>query len=458
MRKKTKGSLSPRVFLGPVEVAGYYSNLAKGFRELGVQCTFFTFKPHPYGYGGEDPKPWLLVLEDKWDVLRRRYLAPEFLRKLFGVPSVLLRCIWIIYVILCHDVFIFGYGRSLTNRYQWDLWLIKLLGKKLIVNMAHGSEARPPYVCGTNQSPDGTFLVSTEDIVRKAQALKKRLRINERYADYIIGAPFSTTYFASRKLINWFSLGVPIQLPRIDGDQPKQSKGVVGQDSKPVRILHSPSHPALKGSRCILKAIENLKLKGFSIDLVLLTGRPHQEVLMEIRSCDFVVDQIYSDTPMAGFACEAAGYGKAVIVGGYGLQELRKHVPQEMWPPTYACLPEEVEMAIEKMIADPNARNRVGVESRRFLENRWQAVDVASRYLSLVSGDIPNSWWIEPRDVVYIAGGGQSLARTQELISEIIERFGLEGLHLTDRPDLEKSFLNLVGTNKSEWSDTCVVS
>jgi hypothetical protein len=352
-------------------------------------------------------------------------------------------------VIFSHDVFIFGFGRSLTDRSKWDLRLIKFLRKVIVINMAHGSEARPAYLNGANQTPDGKSVSPPEKIVESAKSTRDLVLTNERFADYLIGAPYSTSYFANKRMINWFALGVPVDL----NSDAIQSEVLNDQSSRgeiaAVRILHSPSHPALKGSPCILKAIENLKLKGFSIDLVLLTGQPHQEVLMEIRSCDFVVDQIYSDTPMAGFACEAAGYGKAVIVGGYGLQELRKHVPQEMWPPTYACLPEEVEMAIEKMITDPDARNRVGLESRRFLENHWQAVDVASRYLRLVSGDIPKSWWIEPRDIFYIAGVGQKIERTIEIVRDIIDKYGVSSLQLSHRPDLERAFSELSSANST---------
>lgn len=142
-----------------------------------------------------------------------------------------------------------------------------------------------------------------------------------------------------------------------------------------------------------------------------------------------------------------------MIVGGYGLHELRKHVPQEMWPPTYDCFPEDIEKAMENMINDPVTRNRVGLESRRFLENHWQAVDIASRYLCLVAGNIPHSWWIEPRDVVYVAGGGQDIAKTKKIISEILEQHGLKGLQLTDRPDLEHAFSTLIQENKSSPSE-----
>ena len=38
MDKKT-----PRVLIGPSDIAGYYASLAKGFRTLGVDCDFVSF-------------------------------------------------------------------------------------------------------------------------------------------------------------------------------------------------------------------------------------------------------------------------------------------------------------------------------------------------------------------------------------------------------------------------------
>ena len=32
-----------RIFLGPVEIAGYYHNLAQGFKELGIPCDHICY-------------------------------------------------------------------------------------------------------------------------------------------------------------------------------------------------------------------------------------------------------------------------------------------------------------------------------------------------------------------------------------------------------------------------------
>ena len=41
----------PRVFLGLTEVAGYYRNLERGFRELGIDAHFFDLSGNPWCQG-----------------------------------------------------------------------------------------------------------------------------------------------------------------------------------------------------------------------------------------------------------------------------------------------------------------------------------------------------------------------------------------------------------------------
>ena len=51
--------------------------------------------------------------------------------------------------------------------------------------------------------------------------------------------------------------------------------------------------------------------------------------MKEIELCDFIVDELYSDSFAAVFAMEAVALGKPVIVGGYGGEELKRHIPAE---------------------------------------------------------------------------------------------------------------------------------
>jgi hypothetical protein len=242
--------------------------------------------------------------------------------------------------------------------------------------------------------------------------------------------------------VNWFALGVPVDFSNADKAQAAPEDAAPG---RPVRILHSPSHPAAKGSVKIKEAIDRLRARGHAIDYVELTNRPNSEVIAEIRRCDFVVDQLYSDTPMAMFPAEAATHGKPAIVCGYGLEALKQFVPDGMWPPTHNCQPDQIETAIEALITDPERRQGLGRQARQFVTERWQASAVAGRFLRLIEGDIPEDWWIRPEDVEYHHGAAQTVEATKRKVRAMVEAYGVASLQLAHRPALERGLLEFAG-------------
>jgi hypothetical protein len=335
-------------------------------------------------------------------------------------------------------VFIFGFGRSLL-RNNYDLYLIRLLGKKIISNLAHGSEARPAFLSGNYQSIEG-LKFSNHQINLYNSINKRTVKKHFKYANIVIGAPYSTSHFAVSKFINFFALGIPMQLSQLPIiNVCREVK--LNTSSRPVRILHAPSHPAAKGSSLIIQSIENLRQKGYLIDFILIHGRSFTEVLDEIKMCDFVVDQVYSDTPLAGFATESAWFKKPSIVGGFGFEKLKCFVPEGMWPPSKTCHPDQIEQAIEELIVDVEQRELLGQEAQKFVCDKWNSIQVSKRYLQLIEGDFPDDWWLEPKDVTYFEGVGQNLSRTKEIIRELVEVYGVDTLQLSHRPDLELAFL-----------------
>ena len=72
--------------------------------------------------------------------------------------------------------------------------------------MAHGSEARPIYIDGSFQSPDGLSLPSLDKLIFGASYSRKLVEKHQKLCTYLIGAPCSTSYFTSQKFINSFGV------------------------------------------------------------------------------------------------------------------------------------------------------------------------------------------------------------------------------------------------------------
>ncbi|MGE4398775.1 MAG: hypothetical protein AB7D29_04545 [Campylobacterales bacterium] len=77
-------------------------------------------------------------------------------------------------------------------------------------------------------------------------------------------------------------------------------------------IVHAPNHRALKGTPALVKAVDELKLEGFNIELRLLEKLPNSAVLTEIKNADLVADQFVIGW-YGMFAVEAMAAGKPVL-------------------------------------------------------------------------------------------------------------------------------------------------
>lgn len=430
-----------KILVGRLEISGYYRQLSAGLTTLGVAHDYVTYWQNPFGFGGESHQPKLIVLSRRFPSFTqsRKRALPKRLLTAF-VREVLITT-WGLAAVFKYDAFIFGFGETLLRR-NVDLVLIRLLGKPAIVNMGHGSEARPPYM-------DGSALLEGEEPEVQARRLalltkqtSRRVRRIERWATYVIGAPYSNSQFARKPFINHFAIGIPYSQATLDSFSAAGSGEPRRNSFRPPSILHSPSNPSVKGTVEIEKTLRELSDMGFEFDYKLIKGQPNAEVLKALQNCDLVIDQLYSDTPLAGFATEAAWMGRPSLVGGYALTEIADFIPAEMFPPSVTCVPEDLKMTLISLLENPQQHFDLGREAKRFVMDKWNAKDVASRYMSLVSRQVPPDWWVEPTTVCYVQGMGLSRMQLRSVVHGIVHYQGVKSLQLNHRPDLLQLLLS----------------
>ena len=435
--------MDKKIFIGTVDVSGYAENLSVGLRQLGYICENISFLEHDYKYSDELNLPLLIKIS-------RRIRTPnKFINKIpfikfFCVPAAeIFNILWAILAMFKYDVFIFLYGRSLI-RFNIDLPILKLLGKTVISNLSFGSETRPPYLDGFTNYNNKLGSYDYLQIAKSSNRKCKLTRFHQKHCSFVIGSPTSTSQYANKPFINSFILGFPVKinknLDKLNASFPNQSQTL---------IVHAPSHHKGKGTQEILRAIDNLKNKGHSISLNLLEGRTNQEVIKAIKECDLVVDQIYSDTPMAGFASEAASYGKPSIVGGYGFTYLKNVIDQEFWPPVKECLPDDIENALEDLIVDKDQRLELGSRAKKYISKKKSSKVIAKYFDSLINNDVPSKWWFDPKNIEYVYGSGQSQYQTKEIVKTLVSKYGDQSLSLQHNKSLKKLFLDLTRFNNS---------
>lgn len=418
-----------RVCIGPHEVAGVAAGLAAGLRSIGVGADAVLGAEHRFGYATDGPHGVVRRFWHRLGTWRRQVPATRVWAKVMAVLLhrsvgwvVLLRVLW------RYDAFVFLFGETFTNT-AFELRLMRWLGRRTVMIFL-GSEARPPAIDGGlfpyDRDIDGATLA------RATRRQRERVQRIESLVGLCINAP-ATAQFHRRKVVDWFALGIPRTVP----PHPPMGRG-----EGPLRLLHSPSNRALKGSDAIDAMVRRLREQGLPIEWITLENVPNERVHAEIARADIVLDQLYSDTPMAAFATEAAALGRPVLVGSYFAEYgvLNDALPI---PPTIFVAPSDFEAELQRLVADPEACHALGERGRVFVAAHWRPEAVARRLVRMLRGEIEPHWWLDPASIRYVHGCGLPVDVVAQRLRTLIEHGGRAALGVADKPGLEDAFVAL---------------
>ena len=403
------------------ETAGYCSGLVTGFRALGLRADHLNLGPDPMRYATEPPLHRARIV--RWLAARRR--AGPGPRSVWTALHRVAMALLLVHAILRYDAFVFRAGDSFLG--LRDLALLRRLRRPVAV-VFFGSDSRPSYLNGAEvaRDPSGTRLA--------AQTAAKRRMVEriERDAGAIVCHVMSAQLH-SRRAVAFLAVGIP----RTSSAAPP------APPDGPIRVLHAPSLAFGKGTELIRQAVDAVRAAGVNVELEVISGRPNHEVLDAIERSHFVIDQIYSDTPMAGFAAEAAARGRPAIVGGLGWDALRAATPPDMLPPAHLCHPDELAEGIERLATDHAYRVELGDRAHRFVTERWSPPAVAVRLVDVLGGRAPTEWWFEPSAIAYAGGAGMPPDRVAATVRSVIEVGGVAALQVGDKPDLERRLVEI---------------
>lgn len=437
-----------RVFLGLTEVSGFFARLEEGFRAIGVQAEHVTLYHHHFGYSRRTVRwqvRWAQAAVATRKGQNERGVGSFLATKIALLNVIVSRAVLFVWALSRFDVFVLGAGSSFFGLHE--LRLLKLFGKKVFYTL-HGTDARPPYVDGFFP-PYVTFRALEEGARHseeaalsaqlRAETLRRKawLRRLEEHADAVVCGP-GYAQMLTRPFVSIYALGLPTPELMCSAPAPGPVPG-------PVRLLHAPSQLEGKGTRSIRRMVQAMIAEGREVDYVEISGRPNEEVIEQLLQSDLVIDQVYSDTPMAGLAAEAAMCGRPALVGGYFSEHAASQIPAHMLPPTEFCSPDQMQERLRGLIKDQAARDSLGAAAREFVMTSWTPEKVARKFVRLFR-DVPEDWWVSPEEIAYVEGCGLSREEAAENIRRIVARFGGGALELAHNPRLEASFLALAET------------
>lgn len=423
---------SERIFIGLEEIAGLGAYLVKGFREIGYDSKFYTVVPHPFDYGNEEAGFWVTSLQKyiQWS----SKIHNNFLHRFFWYGKEILLSVFLIYALLRFDVFIFLYTHTFLYK-QLDLPILKFFKKKIIM-IECGADVRPNYLdLGLYSDGDLKKIIGSKNIIGSTLWKKEKIVWMEKWVDHFISIrPMSI--FHHRPVICSWAVGIP----KVIHTEPC----VRNPDHGGVTILHAPSNPFAKGTPIIRHLIEELKNENYNINYIELQGQPNHVVMQTLKECDFVIDQLYSDTPMAGFAAEAAFYGKPALVGGEYAEYIYDEVPASLIPPSEYVPIRELKKSAVRLIEDKEYRECLGKRAKDFVEKNWNTRIVAEKFIRIIHDDVPTEWMLDTEDLQYLYGAGAPVEKHKDTIRKIIREYGISALCVDDKPNIKKAYMKLM--------------
>lgn len=213
----------------------------------------------------------------------------------------------------CKSVYIYFNGCALyKSKFIWrfEPLLYSISGTK-IVAMPYGGDVTD-FTRSRNLLFKHVMAIDYPDFRLKKHRIQEQIDLWTRHADHIISGCDWVDY-----LYHWDSLMLAhfsIDVERLAALAPtlRNERPAAITAEHPLRLLHAPNHQAVKGTRYLRQAVEELAKEGVPVMLELIEFAPNETVLAGIARADVIVDQLIIGW-YALFAIEAMAMGTPVV-------------------------------------------------------------------------------------------------------------------------------------------------
>ncbi|QUL53262.1 glycosyltransferase family 1 protein [Paenibacillus tritici] len=316
------------------------NTLTRGLQAHGVMAHYLDYSSSYLGYGSD--YFWRLASElgspDIYDRLRRFTLAL--------IPK--------------YDLFHFHFAQSITFD-QTDYPLLQQAGKSVV--MQHwGSDVRLYSVA--KKSNPYVLVKQNEQIVRR------RLSRVSGHVQHCIVADKELLQYVKEYYPQVSVVPVMIDLTHY----------TVEEEWKPnerLLIVHAPSHPGIKGTNFVLKAIEALK-EQYNFDFKLVQGMSHEQAKEIYKQADLIIDQLHIGS-YGLLAVESMALGKPVIcwISDY----MTEQYPAEL--PLIRANPDTIQSVLENLLQERDCLPEIGIRGRAYVEQHHDMVKNSQSVLEI---------------------------------------------------------------------------
>lgn len=286
----------------PTPVGGHNWGLAQGEKKLGLDSKVMI-----------DANNWLNY---KHDICLELDQKNRF-------EQILIRTKTFLKIRNKYDVFHFNFGSSLIDfqRFGVHLWDLPFYeGKKIMTYNGCDARQKYPTMTRVDFSPchDKTCYAGMCNSGILDSNRQKRIYKVQNNVDHIFALNPDLMHFLSQDKTTF----LPYAIAGWNDIKTQEYK----IDSK-IKIVHSPTNRAAKGSAYILSALENLQKKHSNIEIEIIENIPYELALQKYQEAHIVIDQVLIGW-YGGFGVEVMKMGKPLAV--FIRDEDLKFIPAEM--------------------------------------------------------------------------------------------------------------------------------
>ncbi|WP_078575946.1 glycosyltransferase family protein [Salipaludibacillus agaradhaerens] len=305
---------------GTMEIANQMYTISKGLQYYSIPAKTLNYYRNYLNYSSEFEIDWSRYrTTEKLKLYLLNHLIPE------------------------NDLFHFHFATSLYKD-NYDLTLLKNLNKPVI--MHHwGSDVRQ-LSKALEVNPYAKVKVAN------TPSIDKHLRFISSHISHCI-VPDEEL----RRYVEDYYEHVHVVPSMVDLDA--YSFNPLQKNEKPL-IVHAPTHPEIKGTSHIVKAIEQLK-PHYSFEFALVEKASHLEAKKIYEKADIIIDQLHIGS-YGLFSIEGMAMGKPVIcyISDYMLEKY----PPEL--PIISANPDTIRDKIEELLKNKDALPEIGLKSREY--------------------------------------------------------------------------------------------
>jgi glycosyltransferase involved in cell wall biosynthesis len=315
-------------------------------------------------YPSNDPRDFDIVA-DQWLADRPRLL---------GLRDYLLfaRVLWSADIV---SAFFDGGFLRATPLSRAELRLLRLAGCKLVL-IPFGSDVA---VRGHLGPTEASFAVHYAYLLEQSEAIRARVDRLGAAADLVIKT-LQVGYLPRHDA--FWSHGLAIDTDRWS---PREDD----RGASATSIVHAPNHRQLKGTDAVIEAVDRLRAEGLDVRLVLLEGRPNEEVREAIRAADIAVDQLLTGYGL--FAVECMSAGVPVISNLRWMPRAMREAPSLVVAPIVDADAHDLVDRLRELVTDPERRRRLGRESRSFAV-RYHSYETIGRVWTAIFEHVWRDW------------------------------------------------------------------